>query len=272
MSFLRYPPTEKSRSCRVIGMIHLPPLPGTPSANGSGIANLVEHVETEAAIYREAGVDAVMIENMHDRPYLKGAVGPEIISAMTLAAIAVKQEFDGPCGVQVLAAANREALAIAYAAGLDFIRAEGFVFAHVADEGLIESEAGTLLRYRREIGAEKVAVLADIKKKHSSHTLTADIDLAGTAEAAEFFLADGVIVTGASTGHAPAEADLSDVRNAVEIPVLVGSGVTADNISAFASHCDAVIVGSSLKEDGKWTGILSPEKIRLLLDGLRQPK
>src|SRR6185295_17642379 len=107
-----------------------------------------------------------------------------------------------PLGVQVLAGANKEALAVAHAAGCQFIRAEGFVFAHVADEGLMpEADAGSLLRYRRAIGAEHIAVLADIKKKHSSHAITADVDLAETAKAAEFFGAEGVVVTGTATGE-----------------------------------------------------------------------
>ena len=108
-----------------------------------------------------------------------------------------------PLGLQVLAGANREALAVAFAAGAAFVRCEGFVFAHVADEGLMESDAGALLRYRRAIGAEGVRVFADVKKKHSAHAITADVELADTAHAAEFFLADGVIVTGVATGRPP---------------------------------------------------------------------
>ena len=148
-----------------IGMIHVGALPGTPAATDT-IEAIVAQAAREAAVYRACGVDAVMIENMHDVPYLKGQVGPEIVAAMTRVALAVKESFRGRTGIQILAAANEEALAVAHAAGLDFIRAEGFVFAHVADEGLIESCAASLLRYRRAIGAERVAVWADIKKKH----------------------------------------------------------------------------------------------------------
>lgn len=50
--------------------------------------------------------------------------------------------------------------------GLDFIRAEGFVFSHVADEGIINACAGNLLRYRKQVGAENIQIFADIKKKH----------------------------------------------------------------------------------------------------------
>ena len=101
--------------------------------------------------------------------------------------------------MQVLAGANIEAMAVAQAAGLDFIRAEGFAFAHVADEGFIQSSAAELLRYRRHIGAENVQVWTDIKKKHSSHAITADVDIGETAHAVEFMRGDAVIVTGMVT-------------------------------------------------------------------------
>jgi len=51
-------------------------------------------------------------------------------------------------------------------AGLDFIRCEGFVFSHIGDEGWIDAEAGSLLRYRKMIDAENVLIFTDIKKKH----------------------------------------------------------------------------------------------------------
>lgn len=89
-----------------------------------------------------------------------------------------------------------QALAIAKASNLQFIRAEGFVFAHIADEGFTDACAGQLLRYRKQIDAENVLIFTDLKKKHSSHTITNDITLLETVHAAEFFLTDGVILTG----------------------------------------------------------------------------
>src|SRR6185436_20680227 len=130
----------------------------------------------------DAGFDALMIENMHDRPYVQGAHGPETVAIMTRVGLAVREAAPGlPLGVQILSGGNREALAVALAVGGGFIRCENFVFAHVADEGLLErAEAGPLLRYRKSIGAEHIKVLADIRKKHASHAITADV----TVEAA----------------------------------------------------------------------------------------
>lgn len=252
----------------LVGMIHVGALPGTPSA-GTGVDALADRAADEARLYERAGFHAVMIENMHDRPYVKGGVGPEVVAAMTRVAVTIRDAVRIPFGVQVLAAANREALAVAHAAGASFVRVEGFVFAHVADEGLIDGCAGDLLRYRRAIGADRVLVFADVKKKHSAHALTADVDIAETARAAEFFLADGVIVTGAATGRQAEPADVDVVSRAVSLPVMVGSGITPENLAHYPS-ADGFIVGSALKRHGVWSNPLDPSRVDALLDAFRR--
>jgi uncharacterized protein len=132
---------------------------------------------------------------------------------------------------------------------------EGFVFAHVADEGVIESCAGELLRYRRAIGADRVLVFADIKKKHGAHAITSDVSLADTAKAAELFLADGVIVTGPASGEEAAPEDVREAARAVRLPVLVGSGTSIQNLARFG-EAHGFIVGSSLKQGGVWSNPL----------------
>src|SRR5262245_59032183 len=122
----------------LIGVVHVAALPGTPSARLS-LDQILERALADAAVYRNAGFTALMVENMHDRPYLKRCVGPEIVAAMTVLAREVRRATALPLGVQVLAGANRDALAVALCADAAFVRAEGFVFGHLADEGLIES-------------------------------------------------------------------------------------------------------------------------------------
>ncbi|MDH3302809.1 MAG: BtpA/SgcQ family protein [Acidimicrobiia bacterium] len=243
----------------LIGVIHLDPLPGSPRA-ATSIDQITAKAVDEARLFGDAGFHGLIIENMGDRPYLPRTVGPEVVATMTAAGVAARSAVDLPLGVQVLAGANREALSVALAVGASFVRVEGFVFAHVADEGIIESDAGELLRYRRAIGADHVAVFADIKKKHSSHALTADVDLAGTAEAAEFFLADGLVVTGTSTGQPTSASDVATVSDRVSIPTLVGSGVNPDNVADYR-RADALIVGSFVKRDGLWSNNLDPERL-----------
>ncbi len=244
----------------LIGMLHVGALPGTPAAHHS-VEKLIQHVVAEARVYREAGYTALAIENMHDRPYLRGGVGPEITAAMTAVGREVKRETGLPLGVQVLAGANHEALAVAHACGAEFVRVEGFVFAHIADEGLVESSAGELLRYRRAIGAERVLVFADIKKKHSAHAITADVSLVETARAAEFFLADGVVVTGVATGAETSPSEVREVSAAVSAPVLVGSGLTPGNLARYG-EASGFIVGSSVKQDGRWNHALDLDAVK----------
>lgn len=244
----------------VIAMIHLDALPGSPAAR-MDLKSIEARALAEAEIYRDAGVHGLMIENMHDTPYLRGGVGPEIVAAMTVIARHIKEASKLPCGVQILAAANIEAMAVAHAAGLDFIRAEGFAFAHVADEGVIQSSAAELLRYRRRIGAERVQVWADIKKKHSSHAITADMGIDETAHAVEFMRGDAVIVTGSVTGNAPQLADVKAAKKGCTLPVYLGSGVSAKNLSQFFSAADGFIVGSEFKENGDWSRAVEAKRV-----------
>ena len=246
-------------------MIHVAALPGTPAAD-QPLSRVIERAVREARLYERLGVDALLIENMHDVPYLNGAVGPEVVAAMTAVGAAVRAASRLPLGVQILAAANREALAVAQAVGAAFVRVENFVFAHVADEGLMATaQAGPLLRYRRQIGAERVAVWADIKKKHASHAITADVDIAEAARAAEFCRADALIVTGTATGRAAAIEDVAAVKQAVRVPVLVGSGVTGESLADLWEHADGFIVGSALKRGGDWGGQVDARRVRRLI-------
>src|ERR1044072_9037517 len=256
-----------SRRKPVTGLIHVGALPGTPRSD-HGVVELVSSAREEAKIYRECGVDGVIIENMHDVPYLKGAVGPEIVAAMTGIGLEGKSECGLPVGIQILAGANIEAMAVAHAADLDFIRAEGYAYAHVADEGLIEASAAKLLRYRRMIGAERVQVWTDVKKKHSAHAITADVSLGQTAETVEFMSADCVIVTGSVTGEAPQVADVKEAKSHCHLHVFLRSGISESNIDQFYNEADGFIVGSYFKVDGLWSNTIDPDRVTQLINKL----
>ncbi len=245
----------------LIGMVHVQALPGTP-CSAMSVDELTDHAVSEAKFLSGAGFDAIIVENMHDRPYMLRDVGPEITASMTRVVNEIRKAIDIPIGVQILAGANFSALAVAQAAGADFIRAEGFVFAHVADEGIMhKASAADLLRYRKQIGAEDVAILADIKKKHSSHAITADVDIKETACAAAFFGADGVIVTGGATADPATPRDVALAAKS-GLPVLVGSGLTPANLADFWGCANGFIVGSALKTGGIWSNSLDSERIK----------
>ncbi|KAJ0001922.1 hypothetical protein NQD34_001718 [Periophthalmus magnuspinnatus] len=252
----------------VIGMVHVKALPGTPLSSMK-MSEITEEACREAEIYSDAGVDGLIIENMHDIPYIF-SVGPEVTACMTVVCSAVRNQCPFlPLGVQILSSANHQALAVALASGLDFIRAEGFVFSHVADEGLLNACAGELLRYRKQIGAEHVHVFTDIKKKHSSHALTSDVSIAETARAAEFFLSDGLIITGSATGVQADPQQLKEVSESVKIPVLIGSGVTYENVEDYM-EANAMIIGSHFKKDGHWPNAVDPQRVKRFMKKVQE--
>lgn len=254
----------------VIGMVHVGALPGTPRSTRT-VRDLAHQATEEACAIVQAGFDGIIIENMHDCPYVHGPLlGPEIVSAMTRVGQSVRDAVSCPIGIQILSGGNAAAIAVALAIDAQFIRCENFVFSHVADEGLLaQAEAGPLMRYRRSIGASHVAVFCDIKKKHASHALTADVSLAEAVHAAEFFGADGIIITGAATGRPTDERDIAEARSSTSLPVLVGSGTAPQNIRAMLQHADAVIVGSSIKHEGLWSNPIDPNRCSALIRAAR---
>ncbi|XP_066920691.1 uncharacterized protein F13E9.13, mitochondrial-like [Clytia hemisphaerica] len=259
-----------SKTPSLIGMIHVRALPGTPLYKSGSFDNIVDKAKEEAQVLIEAGIDGLMIENMHDIPYMNRSVGPEIISSMTVISHEVKNIAKTiPCGIQILSGCNQAALAVAKAASLQYIRAEGFVFAHVADEGIIQSDAGSLLRYRKSIDADDIMIWTDIKKKHSSHQITSDVSLSETCHAAEFFLSDGLIITGSSTGQAASVTDLKDAVSTVSIPAIIGSGISPDNVENF-SKAHAMIVGSYFKKNGLWSNEICMDRLNSLVRAVTQ--
>ena len=252
-----------SQRSALIGMVHVGPLPGAPGWSGD-LGAILDRAVEEAILYQQAGFQGLLLENMYDRPYLIGErVGPETVAAMAVLGHEVRRAVQLPLGVQVLAAANQQALAVALACQASFIRVEGFAYAHVADEGWIEGCAGQLVRSRDQWKAQHVRILADIKKKHSSHAVTADLSLEEVAHGCEFFLADGLIVTGSATGQPADSQEVRRVVGSTSLPVFVGSGITPDNLADF-SAAQGFIVGSSVKQGGYWDAPLDTKQLARL--------
>ena len=254
----------------LVGMVHVGALPGTPKSEKS-LDGLIAAAAADAEALREAGFDALLVENMHDVPYLRRTVGPEIVASMSLLTRAIRETVDLPVGVQILAGANREALAVAHAAGAGFIRAEGFAYATVADEGILEeADAGQLLRYRRTIDAGDVAVLADVCKKHSAHAITSDVPFSEQVATMEFMGADGIVVTGNATGHSVDQDEIAAAASASTVPIIVGSGASPHSIASLLEHADAAIVGSSIKTGGHWSNQVDRGHAAALVEAARR--
>lgn len=241
-------------------MIAVLPLPGSPLYDGDD-QRVMDQALSDLEHYKHAGVDSIIFENDHDLPYIQPPLDDRGVDLMTSIAREARKSFNGPMGVQMLEAANITSLEIAAQADLDYIRVEAYVFAHVGGSGVINGSAGKILRRRKELKAEHIKVFADVKKKHGSHSLTIDLDITDEIRQAEFFLVDGVIVTSQFTGLNPDKEDLRKARSVTRLPVLIGSGMTAENIKDYLPLADGFIVGSCFRKDGKFLETLEPERV-----------
>ena len=252
---------------RVIGVVHCPAFPGSPRYDGRSPAALYEAVVADAERYARGGVDGLIVENHGDIPFLRPQdLGVETAAFLAVATERVLAATGLPTGVNILANAPFHALAVARASGADFVRVNQWTNAYVANEGLLDGDAARALRYRKQLGAEGVAIFADAHVKHGAHALTADRPLAELARDLEFFDADVAIATGHRTGDAVDPAELEDIAGAVSLPVVVGSGVTRENVASLHPHASAVIIGSSLKVGGQWQNPVAEDRVRSFME------
>lgn len=255
------------RKKSVIGVIHSQALPGAPRYRGATAADIYEFALNEARRYQAGGVDGFIVENHGDVPFLKPeAIGPETPALMAVMADLVRRETGLPVGINVLANAAHHALAIAKASTADFIRVNQWSNAYVANEGIIEGPAATAMRYRRSLSADDIKIFADVHVKHGAHAITADRSIEELALDNEFFDADVAIATGQRTGDAATLDELTTIKSATTLPVVVGSGVTADNVGDILSVADGVIVASSLKHGGSWLNTVDQARVERFMN------
>jgi len=248
----------------LIGVVHLPPLPGSPRYGGD-FNEVVERALRDARAYKEGGMDGIIIENFGDVPYYPTKVPPITVAAMTFVACKVSEVVDIPIGVNVLRNDGVAALSVASAIGGRFIRVNVLTEAVVTDQGIIEGIAHELLRFRRFIGAENVKIFADVHVKHGYPLLRRSI-VESAIDTVYRGLADAVIVSGKATGAETPLQDVKSVKDALgNVPVLVGSGVNERNVAEYLKVCDGAIVGTSLKVNGIVENPVDVNRVRRLV-------
>ncbi len=227
MERLRLGSVEELFGCAkpVIGMVHLWLLPGAPGYTGYGMERVRERAVADARALAAGGVNGIIVENMWDLPYYVGsAVPPETVTCQAVAARAVVEEVDVPVGINVVHNGGVATLAIALAAGAQFIRVCLLTGAQIWDTGELDHGcAGALMRKRKELAAENIKILADVDKvRRACELATRPVFLgSGTSEdnVARFLeLADGAIV-GSSLkegGDSTAPVDPARVRQYVQ--------------------------------------------------------
>lgn len=255
----------------IIGMVHLLPMPGAPAYGGWDVDYVIEHALRDAKALIEGGVDGLIVENMWDLPYFTGKdIPPEEVAAHAVAAREVIKAVNVPVGITVIHNGGRVALGIAKAAGAKFIRVCLYTGALVWDTGEFDrGNAAELMRLRKALHAEDVKLFADVYKKHA--VMFPGIDPKIHAIWTDYYLADALIVTGRMTGMPPDVELIKTVKEtAGDRPVLVGSGMTAENARDFLRYADGAIVGTYFKVKGVTQNPVDPERVRKLMAVVRE--
>jgi membrane complex biogenesis BtpA family protein len=247
----------------VIGMLHLPPLPGAP-LHRDDLPNIRDRLLRDVAALLEGGVNGLMMENFGDVPFYPGRVPAAVVAHVTALAVEVRRAAPNvPLGINILRNDGQSALAVAHAAGAQFIRVNVLCGARVTDQGVIQGIAHDLLRERAILGAaDSIRILADVDVKHSAPLARRDLadEVDDTIERG---LADGLIVSGAGTGKPTDPAHVAGVKQrAGDVPVFIGSGASIDTVQSYLSHCDGFIVGTTFKRDGIATNEVDPARVR----------
>ena len=224
---------------------------------------------TDATVLIEGGMDALLVENYGDAPFTPGRVEPSTVAAMAVIAAAIRRALPRVAiGVNVLKNDARAALAVACAGSAQFIRVNVHAGAVVADQGIVQSEAYHTLRDRRLLGAD-VKIFADVQGKHAAPVAAVELEQE-SRDLVHRGLADALVVSGKATGEATAIGDIKRVRSAVPtVPVLVGSGVTADSVAELLSVAEGVIVGTFVKREGSVRQPVDSERVRRLVAAAR---
>ena len=248
----------------LIGMIHLLPLPGSPRFDeGGGLEAVIEHAVRDASALQTGGMDGLMIENFGDAPFFPGAVPPVTVASMTWVLAHLARKVKIPIGVNVLRNDVASALAIASVSGARYVRVNVHIGAVVSDQGVLEGRAHETLRLRSALGAGGVAVFADVAVKHAEPLGERPPLESEAKEAAERGLADAIILTGASTGAPGTPWEIRTVKAEIPgVPVLAGSGIETETLEEFLEVADGVIVGSSLKAEGRAANPVDVARVR----------
>jgi membrane complex biogenesis BtpA family protein len=232
----------------LIGVVHLPPLPGY--AGCPGMPALIAHALADLEAFERGGLAGVLVENEHDRPHRLEAA-PETIAAIAVVTHElVRAARSIAVGVEILLNDPEASLAAAVAAGAAFIRTDYFSDRMSRPEhGEMRIAPAELLAYRARLDSADILVLADIQVKYAE--LIDPCTLGESAARAAAAGADGIVVSGSRTGEPPSVTELTEARaGAAGTPVLIGSGLDAANAAELLCAADGALVGTSLLEQG----------------------
>ena len=252
----------------VLGMIHLPPLPGSPCYGGS-MDDVITHALRDAETLSGNGVSSMIIENLRDYPYYPETTEPETVAAMTRVALEIRKRYNMPLGINILRNSWKAAMAVAAAADCQYIRLNVLTDATVTDQGPIVGKAHLLARYRKSIDAENVMIFADIYCKHGSPMTPRSLDTVAK-EMIGRGMADALIVDGADSSQPAPMEKIQAVRNAVpDTPIFLGSGMTV-NTTDYLKTADGCVFGYGTKPSGDMNDPVDGPTVRQFMKQVKQ--
>jgi len=246
-----------------IGMVHLQALPGSPRSRAT-LGACLDMALRDSEALQSGGVDGIIVENFNDVPFRPGRVDAFTVAAMTHICLKVREQVACKLGINVLRNDADAALGIAAAIGADFIRVNIHTGAMLTDQGVITGRADETLRTRRSLGAEHIRIFADVLVKHAVPLGPLRIEDAVDDVVARG-LADAVVVTGSATGKSAVRDDVHRAASAAgDVPVFIGSGVSADNVAELVPPAQGLIAGSWLKLEGDVRNAVDVRRVRRL--------
>ena len=249
----------------IIGMLHLPPLPGSPGFS-SDSDSIVTRLLSDAQALVDGGVCGLLMENFGDAPFCPRRVPAHVVAHMTHLAGEVRRRFDLPLGINVLRNDGLSALSVAQATGAALIRVNVLCGARLTDQGILEGIAHELLREREMLNARNIRILADVEVKHSTALGVARPLEEEVQDTIQRGRADAVVVSGSGTGQATSLETIRRAKSAAgDTPVFVGSGITAENVAAQLDAADGAIVGTGFKKDGQARNPVDPDRVRAIM-------
>ncbi|MBI2033039.1 MAG: BtpA/SgcQ family protein [Candidatus Levybacteria bacterium] len=239
----------------MIGMIHLPALPGYPKH--TGMDDVIQKALSDLNTLQKAGFDGILVENDNDQPHQIG-VSKTISNAFTKVMEQICRNATIPVGMEIIYD-MLETIRVAHKVRADFVRLDVFVDSVETEWGKITAQPKEIVELKKKLGADNLVLLTDIQVKHAKMLQEKTI-AASTQEAIENG-SDALIVTGDWTGHAPSISDCKSINNfASNFPLLIGSGFNIYNSKALLQYADGAIVGTSIKT-GEYVDFTKAKKL-----------
>ena len=252
----------------IIGMCHLPALPGDPHYDRSGGMSLVVgHARQELESLQAGGVDGILISNEFSLPYLTKT---EPITAAAMAAVIgqVRSQIEVPFGVDVLWDAVAS-IDVAVATGARFVR-EVFSGVYASDFGVWDSDVGRTARHRARLGGEGIRLLFNVVPEGASYL--AGRELAQLTRSTVFnCLPDALCVSGLTAGAPTDSSALQTVKDAAgDVPVVVNTGVQTATAAESLRIADGAIIGTYFKHDGQFEHDVDADRVAELMAVVRE--